>query len=927
MKKGLIITASVILGLVVLLAIIPLFFKPQMLNKVKTIINENVNAKVEFADFNLSLLKGFPNLYVALDDLSVSGINEFEGDTLLTLHQFSVKVDILSLFGNEGIGIKSIMIDRPVIKAKVLQNGKANWDIAKTDTTAVEQAADTSKSNFKIKLTRFEIRNADIMFTDLSSDLAASIKNFNFVLKGDLGADRSVLDIQSKTEAINVAMSGIRYLKDASLLLDVNVDADLKNAIYTFKDNEIALNALSLGFTGSVAMPDTNIVADVNFATKKTDFKSVLSLVPAVYMSGFENVKTSGEFKLAGYVKGTYNAVQTPNADISFEVDKARFQYPDLPKSVENISIMLKAFWDGVNNDNSTLDVSKFHFEMAGNPFDFTTSVRTPMSDPDVKATAKGTIDFASLTDVIPMDSVSIKGILNANIDLAGKVSMIEKEQYEQFKADGTLGLTNFSMNSADFPAGVVITAANMQFSPKFVELSQFDSKVGKSDFSLKGRLENFVPYIFSDGTIKGKLALVSNVIDVNEFMSPSAEPAAETTDTSALSVVEVPKNIQFNFTADIKKMYYDNLDISNTKGEIVVSESKVMLNNLAMELLQGAMKLSGEYNTQDISKPSVAMDMKISNFDIPSAFSAFSTLAGYAPYMKNAKGKFSMDLMYTSLLDQQMSPILNSVNGKGTFGSSEFGINSTATLKKLGDALKTDKLNNPTLRNINVAFEIKDGRIFLSPFDIAMGKSKVNVSGDQGLDQTMNYIMKMQLPRSELGAGFNNVVSGLVSGAASKGVNINPGETVNVNAIVSGTTTDPKISLGFDESLSSLKDQVKQQVVEKIKEVKEEAVTKVKEEASKRAEQILAEAEKQAALIKQQANDLAKKTREEAEIAAAKIEKQGADNPLKKMAAKKSADVVRKEADNKAKQIIAEADNKATQILKSARIEADKLK
>ena len=42
--------------------IVPIVFKPQLMQIAKTEINKSVNAKVEFNDFQVSLIKGFPNL-------------------------------------------------------------------------------------------------------------------------------------------------------------------------------------------------------------------------------------------------------------------------------------------------------------------------------------------------------------------------------------------------------------------------------------------------------------------------------------------------------------------------------------------------------------------------------------------------------------------------------------------------------------------------------------------------------------------------------------------------------------------------------------------------------------------------------------------------------------------------------------------------
>lgn len=49
-----------------------------------------------------------------------------------------------------------------------------------------------------------------------------------------------------------------------------------------------------LNFAGAVKMPDDNIDVDLVFSTSRTEFKSLLSMVPAIYMKDFEGCKHRG---------------------------------------------------------------------------------------------------------------------------------------------------------------------------------------------------------------------------------------------------------------------------------------------------------------------------------------------------------------------------------------------------------------------------------------------------------------------------------------------------------------------------------------------------------------------------------------------------------------------------------------------------------
>lgn len=917
-KRSIQVLVILIVLIIAALIIVPMVFKPQLMELAKKEINNSVNAKVEFSDFQVSLLKGFPNLYVGLKGLTVVGIDDFANDTLVAFDTFSVKVDLMSVFGMKNIKVKSILLDGPRLTARITREGKVNWDIAKpsTDTAKVEQAATSEQpSNLKVALRKFEIRNAVIKYIDDSSNMSATINNLNFLLSGNMGMDVTNLNIKSTIDAFTFSMYGLKYVNKAKMGFNGDIGADMINSVYTFKDNEYYINAISLFFAGSVKMPKDDIDVDMTFNTNKADFKSILSLVPAIYMKDFEGLQASGKVKLQGFAKGTYNDKVMPSAGLELMVENAMFKYPALPKSANNINVDTKVNFDGVDMDKTTVDVNRFHVELAGNPFDAQVHVSTPMSDMQVAGSINGKVDFTSLSDVVPLDSMTLMGLLESNLDFGGRMSYIDKGEYEKFKADGTVKLTNFEFVSPDLPQGLKIIESTMNFSPKYVDLASFDSKIGKSDLKMTGRLENFIPYVFNNKTIKGNLNVTSNVLDANEFMSGGETADTAAVDTTAMSVIEIPKNVDFLMTTKVNHIYYDKMDISSLNGKLAVKDGKVNMDNLNMNMLDGSLNVNGEYNTQNIKKPAVAFDMNVKDFDIPTTIKSFSMLSKIASSAKEVKGKVSTQFTMTATLDSTMSPVLNSIDAKGKLQSQSIGFTNSKVFGKIADFLKKDALRNPEMKDVNLNFRIKDGRVYIDPFDTKIADFKMKLGGDMGIDQTLNFKAKMSIPRTQLG-GLNNLADDLLSKAASKGLNVKVSDVINLNVKIGGTTTDPEVrpdwgSSESDDSQTSAKETVKETVK-----------AKTKEEAQK----LIADAEKEAARLHDEAVAAGDKLRAEAKVNADKIIAEGnKKGGLAAIAAKKTADELKKDADKAAKKLVKEADAKGQALIDKAKQEAAK--
>ena len=152
MKKILKVITIVFLILILFLFFAPMMFKGKIKELISSQAGEYLNAKLEFADLDLSLIRSFPALSVRIDELSLSGINEFEKDTLVSFNYFQTDLNLMSVAFGDAIEIKAIILDEPRVLAKVLADGKANWDIAKEDTTAVEEI-DTTESDSKFTST------------------------------------------------------------------------------------------------------------------------------------------------------------------------------------------------------------------------------------------------------------------------------------------------------------------------------------------------------------------------------------------------------------------------------------------------------------------------------------------------------------------------------------------------------------------------------------------------------------------------------------------------------------------------------------------------------------------------------------------------------------------------------------------------------
>lgn len=984
--KRILLVVVILLVLLIGAAIaLPLLFKDELLAFTKDEINKNVNAKVDFADASLSLLRSFPDFSFKLEDYTIYGVEEFEGVPLAQGKEIAFTLDVLSVIQSDRpIEIHSVSLIDPQLDIRVLKNGKANYNIAipSTDTTATEESADYG--NIRIQLQQYLIENASIRYEDKSADTYLNISGLDHSGKGDFTLEVFDLTTTTHMDELSVAQGGIPYLKKARTDLEAIFNIDMPNSKYTFKENKLSINDLILNADGFVQMPDEDIVMDIAVSSPQNEFKNLLSLIPNAYIEGYENVKADGKFEFAATVKGTYNEEkeQLPGFNIQLDVENAQVQYPDLPMGISSIYTQATVNSPGSDMDQLTVDVPRFSMKLGNNPFTARFNLKTPMSDPDVKAEAKGTIDLAQLAKAFPMDGVDqLNGIINADVRVDTRLSYIEAQAYEKVNMAGQLRINNMNYKTAGLPS-VQIKNMDMAFSPQNVNLKAFDSKLGKSDVQAQGTIDNILAYfspektmrgnlnvrssyfnadewmpeedesatpvatttaeepieifdrfdfkldaradkidydvytvtdaiaigqmtpnkltvstlmgkignsdfrasgvitnlfdyLFDGGVLGGNINANSNLFDLNQFMpeeTADSGSTSTTTSSTAYGIIPVPPNIDMEINAEVKKVIYTNIELNNIKGRLVLEDEAVVLDGVTANAFGGNLGMSGSYDTKDVENPAFSFKYDMNKVDFQKAFTALNTFQQIAPIGQYIAGVFSTTFIMDGTLGKDLMPKLESLNAEGFLETINGIIQSFPAAQSLGSKLNIAYLkDNIKIENTKNWFEVKDGALEIKPYDTKVKDIAMQMGGKYFLNNNLDFDILAKVPRKTLesnalgaaaGTGFN-----FLQGEASKlGIDIKQGEFVNLQINLSGDWKKPKLGLkvlgmdgeGETSLVNAAKEEVKDQVNQKVEEVKQDAKdraqkaadslkTVAKKEADKAIDKAKAEAEKAA--------------------------------------------------------------------------------
>jgi hypothetical protein len=805
MKKAFKIIGITLLILLALLVAIPFAFQGKLKDMIKTLMNENLNAQVEFSDVSLSFIRSFPQAHVTVEDLVITNFKPFEGETFVSAKNIAFNISIKELFKNAGedlIVVNSISIEEALIILKIDALGNTNYDITKENENA--QAITDSSRGFSLDIKDYSISNSALTYIDETSKTQMYITELNHTGNGTFSGEQSQLN--TKTDAhVSFSMDSVQYLNQNKIKLEALIGINLKEQKYTFMKNKGYINQLPLVFDGYVQMIENGQDIDITFENPESSFKDFLAIIPETYSKSIENVETSGDFKVRGVVKGRVSEETIPTLDINMSSNNASFKYPDLTKRVSNITINSTIKNTTGNIDDTFLDIKTLNFKIDEDVFKSNAIIRNLTKNMLVNANIDGTLNLANITKAYPIDfDKKLSGILKAKLNTSFDMNAIETDDYNRIKNTGSMNLSDFIFSTEDIVNPIQINTVDMTFNPGNVKLNSFDAKTGTSNFKATGTIKNLLGFLLSDKKLQGNFNLSSNKLVVSDFMVEDETASNDSNKTtSASESLKIPDFLDCTINAKANTVIYDNLTLTDVNGTLLIKDQEADLKNLTSSLFNGVLALTGKVSTKT-DTPVFDLNIGAEGFDISQSFQSLELLQNLAPIAKAFQGKLNTVIKLQGTLGSDFTPDLNSVSGVAfaELLTTSINQNESSILSTLDGALNFIDFSKLDLKDLKAKLDFSNGQVNIKPFDLKYEDIAIVVSGSHGFDKTINYNAVFEVPAKYLGSEVNQLLGKINDPEANK-------ITIPVTANITGSYTGPKVQTDLTSGVSNLTEQL----------------------------------------------------------------------------------------------------------------------
>lgn len=360
------------------------------------------------------------------------------------------------------------------------------------------------------------------------------------------------------------------------------------------------------------------------------------------------------------------------------------------------------------------------------------------------------------------------------------------KKLLQRWDISGHLKAKRGRLFTPYFPLRNTIKNFNVAFNNDSITLQEMTYTVGKSDFSLTGKINNIRQAVTSRRPVP--LSIVfnshSDTIDVNEISaavfagSAYSEAAIKTSiaeiedesqleqaimqqanDTATYGALLVPLNLNAKINLNADNLIYANLIFNDFSGEMSMYRGALNLQNLKARNDIGSAELSALYTAPNKRNMRFGFSLQLDDIYIDKFIGLMPAIDSIMPMMKEFSGIINADVALTTDIDTTMNLVLPSMTAAIKLSGDSLVLLDAETFKSLSKWLIFKNKKRNMIDSMNIEILVEDSQLELFPFMFDIDRYRLGIMGSN--DMAMNYDYHISVLKSPLPFKFGLNVKG----------------------------------------------------------------------------------------------------------------------------------------------------------------------
>ena len=751
MKKILrkIIWSIVILMLVLLVTMVVIagFFQEAVGEKLITEINKQLTTELTVGDFDLSLLKDFPNATASLHNVAIKG--RF-GERLLEAKDLAFHFRLFSLFGSN-VKVHSVKVSDGALNVRIDKKGRANYDIFKPSETE-------SESNFNISLKRAELENLELIYRDekLKQETMMRVEEANF--SGELSSKKYDLVSHASMVSHFMDMDGVRYFAGKKWGYDATVFVDLEKGQYDFEKVKVLVEDNSFSVAGKIKQEKNYSDMDIVVTTDDADLSSIVAMLPQQYLDVLGGFSSRGKFHFSMDILGKLSANQSPKTEASFSLKNGNLNHPYLKEPFKEVSFEA-TFTNGESNSmsSSSFEIKDFkgylHREL------LTMNLKVDdLSDPFIDFQMDGALPMAYIYDFfehpsitggdgeIEINNIEVSGLY---WDMASINNIVEVEMKGALEFDDAA----LKINGEN----LVIDKGKLLFSNNRIVLQGVEIEGAGNDIRFGGNAWNLLPVLFADSLnsknakLKFSGDMYASKLDLLKLRKMADVPVEEGDvgeavydSLNAQKYIKRERLTDFllgNFAAQVDEFTYNKIEGKNFKGRLSFENSQMQVTGNA-EGMDGQFALDGTIFFE--KEPHLKAKLSGDKVDVKKFFYETENAGQDFVRHEHLAGTMNTKMLIHAFWDARGDFLSDKLHVWAGLGIQDGELKNFEVLEEFSSYAKVNDLRHVRFEDMQNWFEVKNSKFYMPVLFIQNNAMNMSISGEQTFEEKIDYSIKV---------------------------------------------------------------------------------------------------------------------------------------------------------------------------------------
>lgn len=727
--------------------------KQELLSRITAGVSENVDGNFHINDMEPAMLKGFPNISVRLEGVTLSdSMYSSHKKNMIELQSVYIKLNVLSLLTKHPEVMKVTIADGAVYLFTD-KNGYSNTYLLKKKNPQKKPG-----QGKQVEINKFGIENVTFTFDHLerNKQFKVTFRDMN----GNIRNNGDVMDIMAETDAhihqlgFNLARGG--FVKNKDLDANLHILFNRKTKDLQLPKQTVAMNGtdIKVGCIFHFGNKPANYTIDID--APSIGFRESTSFLSRHIAKKLDSFDLERNFAVQVTVNGSFKYPDTPliyarwqASDNVLTSSFGKMEHTDLKGSFYNNYVA----GSGLGDDNSAVTITGLSASFSGIKFKADSIVVYGLINPLMKLKLASQFPVEKLSAVVD-NTFSFKGgQADVKLDYTGPILSSDTFRHSMY---GHIRLKDVALTYVPRNLSFQKCDVNLEFLGNDLVLHNTTLSSRNSSIKIDGTARNFMNVYFLDpGRVNFDWNISSKLIDLNEFKSFLAPrrknaPPRKKQNHKIAKIADrlqllLEKSSMF-LHVNVNRLTYRHFDAQNIKADIDLTQDAIQLRNVGLQHAGGTLTVNGVINQQNAGNP-FQLKAKINSVEVNKLFYAFENFGIGALSSNNLQGSLSADIDISGGLQESGAIIKNSMNGKVSFLLTNGALVNFAPLMSIQKyAFKKRNLSNITFKTLKNDLAISKGKINISPMEIESSAIRMKVQGVYAFDKGTDISLEIPL-------------------------------------------------------------------------------------------------------------------------------------------------------------------------------------